>query len=218
VRGNTVAFNNTDDLNPGTWRGELSNQQSSNNVWEGNIAVTDPALNPNNTAIGNYSYGGYVNENVLWEDNVTFNGTPGDASVRVEGANAPPRAADGNLLGVDPRFADPAGFDFSVLAASPAAGLGAEAWLAAFLAPPAALPEDDPEEDVPAGEGPDPSPLPEPAPPVQTPPPLPVVAPPAQEAPADEVEDDDDGSDGGNDLGWLLALAAMVPLLLAFAG
>ncbi len=221
VRGNTVAFNNTDDLNPGTWRGELSNAQSSNNLWEGNVAVTDPAINPNNSAIGNYSYGGYVNENVVWRDNVTFNGTSGDPSIHTDGGSAAPRAADGNLLGVDPRFADPAGFDFSLLAGSPAAGLGAEAWLAAFLAPPDALPDEPVEEpgDSPTEDAAAPPPLPDSAPPSggdATPlADLPAVPPPAEtpDAPVDVADDD-----GGNDFGWLLALAAMVPLLLAFAG
>jgi serralysin len=221
VRGNTVAFNNTDDLNPGTWRGELSNAQSSNNLWEGNVAVTDPAINPNNSAIGNYSYGGYVNENVVWRDNVTFNGTSGDPSIHTDGGSAAPRAADGNLLGVDPRFADPAGFDFSLLAGSPAAGLGAEAWLAAFLAPPDALPDEPAEEpgDIPTEDAAAPPPLPDSAPPSggeATPlADLPAVPPPAEtpDAPVDVADDD-----GGNDFGWLLALAAMVPLLLAFAG
>jgi parallel beta-helix repeat protein len=124
VRGNTVAFNNVDDLNLGTWRGELSNQQSSNNTWIDNVAVTNPALHPHNTAIGNYSYGGYINENVVWENNVTFNGTPGQPSFKTDGGNNAPLASDGNLLGVDPRFLDLAAFDFQLSPESPAFGLG----------------------------------------------------------------------------------------------
>jgi hypothetical protein len=157
---------------------------------------------------------------------VTFNGTPGDPSIHTDGGSAAPRAADGNLLGVDPRFADPGGFDFSLLAGSPAAGLGAEAWLAAFLAPPDALPDDPGEEpgdapaEIPTEDGDAPPPTTEPVPPPgeEAPPlaDLPAVPPPVDlpDAPADEADDDD----GGNDFGWLIALAAMVPLLLAFAG
>ena len=124
VRGNTVAFNNVDDLNLGSWRGELSNAQSSNNTWIDNVAVTNPAFDPRNTAIGNYSYGGYVNENVVWENNLTFNGIPGQPSFKTDGGNNAPLASDGNLLGVDPLFLDPDAFDFRLSPDSPAFGLG----------------------------------------------------------------------------------------------
>ena len=43
VRNNTAWHNNQDLLNTGTWRGELSNAQSSNNTWVNNIAVADPS-------------------------------------------------------------------------------------------------------------------------------------------------------------------------------
>ncbi len=138
VRGNTVAFNNVDDLNLGTWRGELSNQQSSDNTWIDNIAVTNPALNPHNTAIGNYSYGGYINQNVVWENNLTFNGTPGQPSFKTDGGNNAPLASDGNLLGVDPLFVNAAAFDFRLDPNSPAFGLGwGGLWSGADLTPPA---------------------------------------------------------------------------------
>jgi len=45
VRNNTAWHNNLDNLNHGTWRAELSNQQSSNNTWINNIAVADPNVN-----------------------------------------------------------------------------------------------------------------------------------------------------------------------------
>lgn len=124
VRGNTAAFNNVDPLNLGTWRGELSNAQSSNNTWVNNIAVTNPALNVHNTAIGNYSYGGYVNANVVWTNNLTFNGVPGQASLKLDGGNTGPQASLGNLLGVDPRFLDAGGRDFRLPADHPAASWG----------------------------------------------------------------------------------------------
>ncbi|MDT8855529.1 right-handed parallel beta-helix repeat-containing protein [Paracoccaceae bacterium Fryx2] len=103
VRNNTAWHNNQDPLNTGTWRGELSNSQSSNNTWVNNIAVADRSINSNNTAIDNTSYGGYVN-NVIWANNLTFNGTAGQSSVRTDGGNAMPSAANGNILGVDPGF------------------------------------------------------------------------------------------------------------------
>ena len=153
VRNNTVAYNNVDSLNSGTWRGELSNQQSSNNTWEGNIAVTDPSVNANNTAIGNYSYGGYVNENVVWTNNLTFNGAFGGHSLKLDGGNNAPLAADGNLLGVDPQFVNAALSNFALGDGSPASGLGRV--FAEEPAPEGPAPEEPaPEEPAPEGRAP----------------------------------------------------------------
>ncbi len=130
VRNNTAWHNNLDLNNPGTWRGELSNQDSSDNVWINNIAVADPSIHPDNTAIGFYG----DNNNVEWTNNLSFNGREGDASLRLDGGNAAPRASDGNLLGVDPGFVN-APEDFRLESGSPArnagesgAGLGANLW------------------------------------------------------------------------------------------
>ncbi|PKP64850.1 MAG: hypothetical protein CVT86_03485, partial [Alphaproteobacteria bacterium HGW-Alphaproteobacteria-8] len=120
VRNNTSWHNNLDPLNTGTWRGELSNQDSRDNVWVNNIAVADPTVNSNNTAIGFYG----SNARVVWESNLTFNGVIGAASLKLEGGSNPaPSAANGNLLGVDPRFVGaPANFDLA--ANSPARDAG----------------------------------------------------------------------------------------------
>ncbi|WP_210529339.1 choice-of-anchor Q domain-containing protein [Rubellimicrobium arenae] len=123
VRNNTAYHNNQDPLNTGTWRGELSNSQSSNNTWVNNIAVADPKLNSNNTAIDNTSYGGYTNKGTVWHNNITYNGTSGQASVKTDGGNAMPTTADGNKLGVDPKFVQ-AGTDFHLQATSPAVDAG----------------------------------------------------------------------------------------------
>ncbi|GLR61135.1 choice-of-anchor Q domain-containing protein [Rhizobium indigoferae] len=112
VQNNTAYHNNQDPLNDGTWRGELSNAQSSNNTWINNIAVADPSVNKNNTAVDNTSYGGYTNANVVWANNDTYNGTAGQASVRTDGGNAMPSTANGNKLGVDPHFAGAASDNF----------------------------------------------------------------------------------------------------------
>ena len=124
VRNNTAWHNNLDNQNDGTWRGEISNSQSSNNTFINNIAVADPTVNRNNTAIDNTSHSGYRNQNVVWEDNLTFNGATGQTSVRTDGNNAMPSASNGNLLGVDPRFVDPENGDFRLEPGSPAAGIG----------------------------------------------------------------------------------------------
>lgn len=123
VRGNTAYHNNQDLQNTGTWRGEISNAQSSDNTYVNNIAVADPSVNSDNTALDNTSYGGYSNDNVVWENNLTYDGT-GQASVRTDGGNAMPTEADGNLLGVAPQFVDASGGDFSLTEGSPAIDAG----------------------------------------------------------------------------------------------
>lgn len=124
VRGNTAYHNNQDLQNTGTWRGEISNAQSSNNTFINNIAVSDPTINKNNTAIDNVSYGGYVNANIVWANNLTYNGTAGAASIRTEGSNATLTTANKNLLGVDPGFVNAAADNFTLKAGSVAVNAG----------------------------------------------------------------------------------------------
>jgi len=107
VRNNTAYHNNVDQLSGGTWHGELSNMNSSHNVWVNNLAVADPAITGNNTAIDNTSHAGYVNSDNVWQSNLTFNGTPGEASIRNAGGNATLTVQDGNLLGVNPLLVNP---------------------------------------------------------------------------------------------------------------
>lgn len=121
VRNNTSYHNNQDDENSGTWRGEFSNQDGKNNVWVNNIAVADPTVNGNNTAIGFYGSG---NAGTKWYNNITFNGTSGQASTKLEGGNNTILASDGNKLGVNPQFVDPAKGDFHIKAGSPAIDSG----------------------------------------------------------------------------------------------
>lgn len=121
VRNNTVWHNNLDNGNPGTWRGEISNQSSVNNTFVNNIMVADPKANSYNTAIGDY---GTENKNNKWLNNITFNGTTGQASVRLDGGNPAPTTANGNLLGVDPKFVNPGGGDFHLSTTSPAINKG----------------------------------------------------------------------------------------------
>ena len=80
---------------------------ASNNVWVNNLAVANPSITGNNTAIDNTSHAGYTNHNNVWSNNLTFNGTPGDPSIRNAGGNTTLRVQDGNLLGVDPLLDNP---------------------------------------------------------------------------------------------------------------
>jgi parallel beta-helix repeat protein len=122
VRNNTCWRNNLDPNNPGTWRSELSNVNARNNRWYNNIGMADPQANSNNTALGNQSYGGVTNNGTSWNHNLTFNGTNGQASLHITSGNTTPRGSDGNLLGVNPHFANAAAsdFDFSLKSNSPA--------------------------------------------------------------------------------------------------
>ncbi|MGO8506040.1 choice-of-anchor Q domain-containing protein [Rhizobium leguminosarum] len=124
VKNNTAYHNNQDPQNSGTWRGELSNSASSNNTWVNNVAVADPSLNKNNTAIDNTSTDGYTNNNVVWANNITYNGTAGQASVKTDGGNAMPSAANGNKLGIDPKFAGAASDNFHLGSGSAAIDSG----------------------------------------------------------------------------------------------
>lgn len=109
VRNNTAYHNNVDPMKSGTWHGELSNMNASNNTWINNIAVADPSISGSGTAIDNTSNDGYINSNNIWRNNLTFNGTEGDDSVRTAGGNSKLLLEHGNLLGVDPMFVNAPG-------------------------------------------------------------------------------------------------------------
>lgn len=125
VRNNTAAFNNQDSQNPATWRGELSNAQSTGNIWVNNIAIADTGADHRNSGIGTYSYGGYVND-VVWSNNLSFSGHPGERSVTAEGSAAP--GAGDNMLGRDPMLEDPLAGLFHPGPGSPALGAGTAAF------------------------------------------------------------------------------------------
>jgi hypothetical protein len=138
IRNNTSYHNNRDRLNPYTRRGELSNVLASNNIWINNIAVADPRSNAFNTAIGTYETRKYVNLNVRWHNNLTFNGTPRQASLNVSRRNSGPTAKwpFNNLLGVDPQFINAGDHliapNFRLKADSRAVNAGTEAFGVAF--------------------------------------------------------------------------------------
>lgn len=126
VRNNTSYHNNTDSKNSGTWRGELSNMNSSNNVWVNNIAVASTKIDKDNTAIDNTSFNNYDNKNVVWVSNLTYNGTSGSASTR--STSGDDKISEKlNLLGIDPDFVN-APSNFELKAGSAAIDAGTKAY------------------------------------------------------------------------------------------
>lgn len=99
IRDNVSMWNNAHHDKSGAWSSEFVNMGSSNNRYDGNIAIgTDE-----NPAIGNVSFSGEdSNTNVTWYDNVTWDGRPGKDSVYSNNGNSVPKASDGNLLGYNP--------------------------------------------------------------------------------------------------------------------
>lgn len=109
VRHNTVAFNNNDLLNPGTWRGELTNSQGRNNHWYNNIAVCDVSIDSDNNALLDGVTGTFQNTGTAWFGNLRFDihDSTRDA-VLVDGSNNIYTASllrTNNPLRSDPKFA-----------------------------------------------------------------------------------------------------------------
>ncbi|MBI1171360.1 hypothetical protein GC209_08165 [bacterium] len=127
VSGNTAYHNNVDLANTGTWRGEISNAQSSNNTFVNNIAVADSSIS-GNTAFDNNSYSGYVNKNVIFDNNLLFNGIAGQNSFRNDGGNAIATTGNQNLIGVNPLFVDAAHGNFELSSGSKAIDAGTDAF------------------------------------------------------------------------------------------
>lgn len=133
VRNNTVYHNNWDLTQDATWRGELSSVNSSDVKWINNIAVTDSAVNPHNTALLDGDVGRYHNEAVEWVGNLLFDSAdPTAQSIKL--ASDADRAAilADNITGRDPQFVAPGDgpdADFRLKTGSPAIGaaLGADA-------------------------------------------------------------------------------------------
>ena len=123
VFNNTAYHNNTDTQNTGTWRAELSLVYSRDTVWRNNIGVANPGegiLSSNRAILIAES------ENTVWENNLTFNGTPGDISINFSNTSVTASDLANNMLGIDPLFSNAAGQDFSLSASSPAVDMGSD--------------------------------------------------------------------------------------------
>jgi parallel beta-helix repeat protein len=123
IRNNTCVFN-WRRYTESDHRGELSNVRSSDNVWVNNIGWSNPASDSRNVAV--YEAGPRT-ANVLWRDNLAFDGADGHSSLQFSGIAEPSGFSRDNLLGRNPMFVNPApkpGADFHLRPGSPAIGAG----------------------------------------------------------------------------------------------
>ena len=123
VFNNTAYHNNTDTQNTGTWRAELSLVYSNQTVWRNNIGVANPGqgiLASNRAILIAQS------ENTVWENNLTYSGSPGDVSINFSNTSVTIDDLSNNLLGINPQFNDPSNADFSLAASSPAIDAGSD--------------------------------------------------------------------------------------------
>ena len=131
VRNNTFYRNNLDNnFQPGFgWRSEMSNAFSDHNTWVNNIAYCDPTINSDIVALADRDTAG-GNVNVLWHNNLTFNGTTGQNSFVRDGSANPSLTENSpysNMFGENPLFVNPATnatANFRLQAGSPAVDAG----------------------------------------------------------------------------------------------
>ena len=109
VRHNTVAFNSTDLLNTGTWRGELSSTQGRHNHWYNNIAVCNSKTSKFSNAMVEGVTDGFANTGAVWKGNLLFDVYAlTRAAILVEGTDnqySEVTARADNPLRVSPMFA-----------------------------------------------------------------------------------------------------------------
>lgn len=119
-RKNTAYNNNLDRVATTTWRAELHNMWSFDNIWEDNIgfAVFSDVL-----GFGNHMASKYIANpsavGLQMRGNILFNSAQSNKAVGgTTGAPTPPTAS--NKVGVNPLLVNPAGGNFQTQAGSPA--------------------------------------------------------------------------------------------------
>jgi len=129
VRNNTCYDNVIDNQNSSTARADIAiagSLSSHDDLVVNNIAWANPAANPNNVALLDNGFGP-KNTNNTWANNLSYNGTAGQASTNFNNTTATITRANGNLLGSNPLFANTLAGDFTIIAASPANNAGTSA-------------------------------------------------------------------------------------------
>jgi len=129
VRNNTAFNNFIDAQNPSTGHGDISLAgfvSSHDNIVVNNIGVNDPNAEPANYALIDVGIGSAADENLneTWDNNLSFNGTPGQASTYLFNTTAAISGTNGNVLGTNPLFANYLSGNFALQSTSPAIGAG----------------------------------------------------------------------------------------------
>lgn len=125
VRNNTCFDNYLDRQNTATVRGEIAIENSHDMVVVNNICVANPTANAHNRAFVDDGRG---NVNNVWHNNLSFSGSPGDASILCSNSPSTITAANGNILGSDPLFVNMKAGDLRLQSGSPAVGKGTTAY------------------------------------------------------------------------------------------
>jgi len=133
VRNNTAFNNYIDAQNPSTGHGDISLAgfvSSHDNIVVNNIGVHNADAEPASYALIDVGIGSAADENTseTWDNNLSFNGTPGQASTYVYNTTATMTAANGNLLGTNPLFTNYLSGNFALQSTSPAIGAGTTAY------------------------------------------------------------------------------------------
>jgi hypothetical protein len=116
VANNTAYNDNLDTNDSATWRGEIANATSSNNVFVNNIgyAVVGTGMMSNNSSL----FTGDATSATPWENNLGYGGPV------VSSTKDPIVAANKNQIGVDPKLANVASDNFVPMSGSPVVGAG----------------------------------------------------------------------------------------------
>lgn len=130
IRNNTCFNNYGDDNITASWRAEVKItgspgslagvQSSDNNTVMNNIArakIGTGAHTRFNAAIADVSSGA-ENTNNNYLNNLTYNGTSGQASLTLQNTTATVTSANGNILGTNPQFTSETNFDFTLQSSS----------------------------------------------------------------------------------------------------
>ena len=132
LRNNTAFSNFIDAQNPSTGHGEIEiagSASSHDNILVNNIGVENSLAQAKNDALDDSAFtAANPDSNETWANNLAFDGIPGQASTYLVNTSATITAANGNLLGVDPLFANYLSGNFALQSASPAIGAGTVAY------------------------------------------------------------------------------------------
>ncbi len=127
---NTTLDNALDPIGLGTWRPELDAVNSANILYANNIAVALEVKNQWNAPNVSFLDISTDNSNInnLWANNLSFNGTVGQASIFFYGTHSTITSAKGNKLGQNPKFVNPGLNEFTLQSGSPAILAGTNAY------------------------------------------------------------------------------------------